>query len=387
MTKSLSDSERIDWIQLIRTQNIGPVSFFRLIKKFGTASNALEMLPEFSRQSGRKTPLIPSKRADAEREAKHAWNKGVQILAACEPEYPMPLRAIADPPPVIFLRGAVNLFEKKAVAIIGARNASGNGQKFARELAQRLGEEDIVIVSGLARGIDGAAHTASLKTGTIAVVAGGIDYIYPPEHDELTRMIANQGLILSERPLGAEPTARDFPRRNRLISGLCSGVVIVEAATKSGTLITARYALEQGREVFAVPGSPLDPRCRGANRLLRDGANWAESAEDILQALAEQNRALFEEDRDLDRLEDLFGDLKDKNHDFIGGLTHENEADLMSLRDEIYQFLGFTPIHRDEILRSIQAPPSYIADALLALTLGGDIEETSGGMFARRDCD
>lgn len=382
----LSETERLDWLQLIRTHGIGPITFFRLLNKFGSAGEALSQLPEFSRASGRKTPIVLANRKDCEAEIKRAWQTGTQIIAACEPEYPSLLRAIADPPPLLFLQGHVSLFDKPCIAIIGARNASGLGRKFARQLALDLGQAGFVIVSGLARGIDGAAHTAGLETGTIAVVAGGIDYIYPPEHSELTAEIAKRGVLLSERALGAEPTARDFPRRNRLISGLSRGVVIVEAAARSGTLITARYALEQGREVFAVPGSPMDPRCHGANSLLRDGATLVESAKDVIETLANQTRGAREGGSDN-------GDLFEGSGFSDNTATNAPSADSndidpewrAELRTQIFEFLGYSPIHRDEILRECDAPAGIIADILLELVLTGDIEEVSGGAFVRSE--
>jgi len=381
MEKSLTVEEKIDWLQLIRTPNIGPITFYRLIQKFETAASALEKLPEFSRQSGRKKPLLPAKRHDAEREFKQARRLGITLLAACEPEYPTPLKSIADPPPILYAKGHINLFNKPAVAIIGARNASATGLKMARTLATDLGQAGIVVVSGLARGIDGAAHAASLGSGTIAVVAGSVDHIYPPEHDELTHNIAKQGTIISERSIGAQPTSRDFPRRNRLIPGLSRGVIIIEAAAKSGTLITARYALEQGREVFAVPGSPLDPRSKGANSLLRDGATLVETASDILDVLANQSHRLKEGEQN-----DLFADVafsRPNDGSESDTIAREFSIDTEKLRREIYDLLSYTPLHRDEILRNHGAPPSYIADALLSLTLSGHIAESGGGTFIR----
>ncbi len=392
MAHSLTDEEKADWIQLIRTPNIGPITFYRLIKKFGTAAKALSVLPEFSRQAGRKKPLIPSDRQAAQDEIKTAWQKGIIIIAACEAEYPTALRAIADPPPIIFVNGHVSLFEKPAIAIIGARNASGIGRKFARQLSLDLGQAGYVITSGLARGIDGAAHGAALETGTIAVVAGGVDHIYPPEHDELTANIAKRGAIISERHIGAQPTARDFPKRNRIISGLSRGVVIVEAAAKSGTLITARYALEQGREVFAVPGSPLDPRSQGANRLIRDGATLVENADDIIQAIATQTRSLQETSDDEELMDNLFGPLNkpgkpvcagSKPPANMGDSVDDSPQDTKKLREDIFAFLSYSPIHRDEIIREFSATSGMIADALLDLVLCGEVTETSGGFFAR----
>jgi len=302
-----------------------------------------------------------------ERELKEAKKHGAQLIASHEDEYPAILKTIPDHPPVLYVRGATSLFEKPAVAIIGARNASGIGRKIARNLAADLGAAGYVVTSGLARGIDGAAHDAALKTGTIAVVAGGVDVIYPPEHDELTGRIAREGAVISECPMGAQPTARDFPKRNRLISGLSRGVVVVEAAAKSGTLLTANFALDQGREVFAVPGSPLDPRCQGANRLIRDGATLVENAQDIIDSLAAQ-RGVAASGRDL--------------FDWSEGMSEPDPAALASLRHQILELLSFTPLHRDEILREADAPPGLVADVLLDLVLTGEALEHDGGRFS-----
>jgi len=368
--RQLEHEERLDWLQLIRTPNIGPITFHRLLVKYGSASEALKALPDLSRKAGRGSPLKAADRSAAEQELIEADRGGARAIAACEPDYPNMLRAIPDYPPVIYLRGHPSLFEKPAVAIIGARNASGVGRKIARTLAADLGQAEIIVVSGLARGIDGAAHDAAMATGTIAVVAGGVDVVYPPEHQDLTARIAKQGALISESPVGYPPTARDFPKRNRLISGLSRGVVVVEAAAKSGTLITARFALEQGREVFAVPGSPLDPRCQGANRLIRDGAALVERAEDILEVLAAQNRSVKEGPRDLfDWTEEV-------------QMSEPDEAALMSLRKMILEILSFTPLHRDEILREADAPPGLVADALLDLVLAGEAVEYEGGRFS-----
>lgn len=368
--KKLTDAERVDWLRLIRTENVGPVTFARLLARFGSARGAIDALPHLSAKAGRKLPLKASPHSDAEAELQRAAECGARAIASCEPDYPRPLAAIPDAPPLIYLRGHSSLFEKPAVAIIGARNASSIGRKMARILTEGLGAQGFAIVSGLARGIDGAAHEASLKTGTIAVVAGGVDVIYPPEHDELTRRIAEEGALVSEQPPGAEPTARDFPKRNRIISGLSRGVVVVEAAAKSGTLITARFALEQGREVFAVPGSPLDPRCQGANRLIRDGAALTQSADDIIDVLAGQLRGAQEP--------------PEEPAEWIG----EPQADPFSVEESkrvpaaVRELLGFTPVHRDEILRDIDAPASLVIDALVDLALADEAEEHSGGRFS-----
>lgn len=370
LRSKLNDKERLDWLQLIRTPTIGPITFHRLLSKYGTAADALKALPDLARKAGRRAALKPADRDDAERELIEADRHGARLIAFCEEDYPPPLTAIPDPPPVIYLRGHASLFERPAIAIIGARNASGVGRKIARTLAADLGAADIVIASGLARGIDGAAHEATLTTGTIAVVAGGVDIIYPPEHDDLTARIASQGAIISECAMGRKPTARDFPKRNRLISGLSRGVVVVEAAKRSGTLITARFALEQGREVFAVPGSPLDPRCQGANRLIRDGATLVENAEDILDVLAAQRTGVAEGKRNLFDWAEVAGDRE------------PDPATVASIRRQVREILGFTPLHRDEILRELKVPPGLIADALLELVLTGEVTEHEGGRFS-----
>ncbi|MEQ1929506.1 MAG: DNA-processing protein DprA [Parvularculaceae bacterium] len=363
---ALSAAERLDWLQLIRTETIGPVTFFRLLARFGSAAAALRALPSLARSAGRASMLKPFDRADAEAELDRARALGARLIGAGEPHYPKMLKPVCDRPPLIYVRGHDALFEKPAVAVIGARNASAAGRKMARNLAEGLGRAGVVVVSGLARGIDSAAHEASLASGTIAVVAGGADVVYPPENAGLMHDIAERGLVFSERAPGSEPTARDFPRRNRLISGLSRGVVVVEAAAKSGTLITARFALEQGREVFAVPGSPLDPRCQGANSLLRQGAILVETAEDILSVLAEQNRGAHE----------------GKGPEDFGETGEPNGALLREVREAVREQLSFTPMHRDEILREVGALPGLVADALLELVLSGEAEEHSGGRFS-----
>jgi len=366
--RPLSPTERLDWLQLIRTESVGPITFSRLLARFGSAAAALRALPNLSRSVGRPVALKLFDRGDAEAELARADALGCRLLAAAEPDYPDLLRALPDRPPLIYVRGHTGLFERPAVAVIGARNASTAGRRIARLLAEGLGRAGVVVVSGLARGIDSAAHEAALASGTVAVVAGGADIAYPPENAGLMNDIADSGAVISERAPGWEPTARDFPRRNRLISGLSRGVVVVEAAAKSGTLITARFALEQGREVFAVPGSPLDPRCQGANGLLRQGAILVETAEDILAVLAEQNRGAREA-----RPPEDFGDAGEPD-----------PALIRDVRAAVREQLSFTPMHRDAILREVDAAPALIIDALLELVLSGEAEEHSGGRFSLR---
>ena len=271
----LTDDERLDWLRLIRSENVGPRTFLALVNQFGDAQAALGALPHLARRGGVNGAARICARAEAEREFKVARSAGVSFVALGEPGYPSRLRMIDDPPPLIAVRGQLAVLDRPMIAVVGARNASAAGIKLAGRLAREFGEAGLVVASGLARGIDPAAHRATLETGTVAALAGGHNRIYPPEHVELAAAILAQGAALPEMPLDWEPRARDFPRRNRLISGLAVGVVVIEAARRSGSLITTRLALEQGREVFAVPGSPLDPRAEGCNSLLKQGLEVA----------------------------------------------------------------------------------------------------------------
>lgn len=292
----LKDDEKLDWLQLARTPRIGPVTFFQLLQKFKTASSALNALPQFRTRS-KAGPPTPPNRHDVERELEAILAYGADILCACEADYPDRLVACGSPPPVLIVLGNTALLNKPAIAIVGARDASAAGRKIARDMAGQLGAQGHVIVSGLARGIDGEVHAASLHTGTIAVLGGGIDHIYPPQHERLYAELAANGLIVSESPFGYRAQARDFPRRNRIITGLSDGVVVVEAAERSGSLISARTAGEQGRDVMAVPGSPLDPRAAGTNRLLKQGAALVRNSDDVIEVLsAFPNRQLHAPD-------------------------------------------------------------------------------------------
>ena len=280
----LSDEQRLDWLRLIRSENVGPRTFRTLVNHYGGARAALDALPGLARRGGANSiSVFP--RADAEREIAAAQKLGVAFVAMGEPDYPRRLQMIDDAPPLLAVSGHLPVLASPMVAIVGSRNASAVGVKFAERIARELGEAGFVVVSGLARGIDSAAHRASVATGTIAVLAGGHEHIYPAENVGLLRSILPAGAGLTEMPIGWEPRARDFPRRNRLISGLSLGVVIVEAAKRSGSLITSRLALEQGREVFAVPGSPLDPRAEGTNGLIKQGATVVTQVDDILSVL------------------------------------------------------------------------------------------------------
>ncbi|MDB2439216.1 DNA-processing protein DprA [Hellea sp.] len=279
--RELSFAEKRAWLRLSRTPRVGPVAFRDLLGRYKTAEAAIKALPSIMR---RKSTAIPSA-AEIEAEMEQAEQMGVKILAACEADYPTYLRALDPPPPLISVIGRTDILHKPCAAIVGSRNASAIGQRFARQIAGELGEAGFTIVSGLARGIYANAHSGALRTGTAAVLGGGVDHVYPRQNAELYEAMTLDGALISESPLGYRATARDFPRRNRIISGLSMGVIVIEAAERSGTLITARYATEQNREVMAAPGSPLDPRTKGCNRLIQQGAALIENTQDIINCL------------------------------------------------------------------------------------------------------
>ena len=349
----LTDTERRDWLRLSRTERIGPVTFQNLITRFGSAGAALDALPDMAKRGGGKAFVLPDA-GDAAHELEQLAKLGGRMIASCEADYPQGLAALDAPPPLISVLGHPHLLKKEMVAIVGARNASALARKFADTLARDLGFAGLVVASGLARGIDAAAHEAALAVGTVAVVAGGVDVIYPPENDKLYERIKNQGVIISEMRLSEAPQARHFPRRNRLISGLSRGVVVVEAAEKSGSLITAQCALEQGREIFAVPGSPLDPRARGANRLIKDGATLTESAEDILAVLSPM----------------LGGDFREP--DAPAPPAPQNwDAEADRIRARVEEALSPAPVAIDELIRQLGAPAGAVLTVILELELAG----------------
>lgn len=359
----LSDRQRLNWLRLIRTPNIGPASFRDLINRFGSAEAAIEMLPELMRAGGaRRIARVPAL-AEAEAEMETAKRFGARFVCIGEPDYPATLRRMDNPPPVLAVIGSSTAFASPCVAIVGARNASLAGMKMARTLAADLGRQGYCIASGLARGIDTAAHQGSLPTGTIGVLAGGLDRPYPPENIELCREITESGgAILSEMPFGWEPRAQDFPRRNRIVAGLCLGLVVVEAAMRSGSLISARLAGEIGRLVFAVPGSPLDPRAAGTNGLLKDGAILVTGAADITGALAP-----------------LAGTTSPRSNlaeppDF-SQMPPPAEDD----RSRLIEALGPVPVEIDEIIRYTGLHPAQVFMILLELDLAGRLERHSGG--------
>jgi DNA processing protein len=364
------DSERLAWLRLARTENVGPVTFAMLIARFGTAQAALEAVPAMAARGGKKSFVLPPE-SEIACEFAALEKMGGRFLLSCDPQFPHGLAALDPPPPAIAVLGHAHLLARDMVAIVGARNASALGRRLAWTLARDLGEAGLAIVSGMARGIDAAAHEAALETGTVAVVAGGIDIVYPPENQALYDALRERGALVSEMRLGEAPQARHFPRRNRLISGLSRGVVVVEAAERSGSLITAQFALEQGREIFAVPGSPLDPRARGCNRLLREGATLTESAADVMGVLRPILGADFREPG--------------------GGAPPAPpaagwEAEADKVRAKVEEALGPAPVAVDELIRQIQAatgaPPQAVLTVLLELELAGRCARHPGNLVS-----
>lgn len=366
---ALTDRQRLAWLRLIRSDNIGPATFRELINHFGSADAALDALPDLSRRGGAARTLKITSVAEAEREIEFAHKHGAVFIGIGEPDYPPALRQIDAAPPLIAAKGDLSVATLPAVGVVGARNASISGAKFAAMMARDIGRAGYGVVSGLARGIDTAAHRATVESGTIAALAGGLDQPYPPENlgllDEITH---GRGLAISEMPFGWEPRARDFPRRNRLIAGMALGVVVIEAAARSGSLITARLAGEFGRLVFAVPGSPLDPRCEGTNRLLKDGATVTTGPQDVLEALAPISQL------------DLFSppDVEEPNSDGRDMAPPPSDDD----RSRIVEALGPTPVEVDDVIRHTRLSPSAVYLVLLELDIARRLERHPGGFVS-----
>jgi DNA processing protein len=361
---NLTDAQRIDWLRLIRSDNVGPRTFRSLVNHFGSTHAALERLPDLARRGGASRPGRICSEEDARGELAAGKKIGVRLIASCEAGYPPRLAVLDDAPPLLGVRGTPDVLMRPMIAIVGSRNASGAGHKFAGTLARDLGEAGFVIASGLARGIDQAAHRASIETGTVAVLAGGHDRVYPPEHEDLlATIIESGGAAISEMPMGHVPRARDFPRRNRLISGVALGVVVVEAALRSGSLITARIAAEQGREVFAVPGSPLDPRAAGTNDLIKQGATLTTAASDVIDAV-----------------EPIMGrPIGLREPDSGEPMNFEPDA---SDRARIVSLLGPSPVLLDDLIRMAGASPAIVRTVLLELELAGRLERHGGGLVS-----
>jgi len=358
--------ERLARIRLARTPRVGPVTFHEMLGHYGSAEAALDALPDMARTARLDTRATSA--AQILREAEALAELGGRFIIIGDDDYPASLAAIADAPPVLSVIGDAQLLSRPSVAVVGARNASVNGRRLASRFAAELGQAGQVIASGLARGVDAAAHGAALPTGTIAVLAGGVDIVYPPENEGLYRAIAERGAIVSEAPLGTRPQARHFPRRNRIVSGLSAGVLVVEAALQSGSLITARQAAEQGREVFAVPGSPLDPRARGTNRLIRDGAHLVEDSADVLAHLAAVPATI-----PAPRPAPVAA-VKARPQQ----IDKEQEEPHNPWRDQVISCLGPAPTPVDEVVRRCHVSPAAVAGLLLELELAGRLERHRG---------
>jgi DNA processing protein len=368
-------SREIDRLRLIRTEGVGPLTYRRVMQRFGSPKEALAALPELARLGGRQAPLRLCSTAEAEREMAAVQKLGARLLFLGDPDYPPFLAELVDPPPALTVLGDAALLSSRSVGIVGARNASVNGMRVAEHLGAELAERHLAVVSGLARGIDAAAHKGAMRTGrTIAAVGGGIDVPYPPEHAKLQAEIAANGAVVAEAPLGTAPLARHFPKRNRVIAGLSLGLVVIEAAFRSGSLLTARLANEAGRELFAVPGSPLDPRCRGSNDLLRQGANLTETADDVLANLPDHPRR-----EGLGR-DPLFrhaaSGLAEAPARFEA--DEADAAELAQARRLVPGLIGMAPVEVDEIARHCQLSIAAIMATMTELELAGRIEILPG---------
>lgn len=372
MPGGLSPEQRLAWLRLIRSENVGPQTFRSLVNHFGGAAAAIEALPELARRGGRRIRVCA--RSEAEDEFAEAERRGVRFVALGETGYPPALAAVEGAPPLLAVAGDLNVFHRPAVAIVGARNASSAGRSFAARLASELGGVGWLIVSGLARGVDAAAHAASIETGTVAVFAGGLDCVYPPEHADLASRIVGDGALVSEMPMGWQPRGRDFPRRNRIIAGISLGVVVVEAAVRSGSLITARLATEIGREVMAAPGSPLDPRCEGSNGLLREGATLITRSDHVIEALA----PLI--DRGLPPPPPISLAQAES-----AGFDPSEPAD--DERGRVLELLGPSPARIDEIVRQAGCDSRTVLVVLLELELAGRLERRPDGAVCLKDLD
>ncbi|MBI1326844.1 MAG: DNA-protecting protein DprA [Alphaproteobacteria bacterium] len=370
--KDVSSAEKLAWLRLWRTENVGPATFYRLLDRYQSAETALAHLPDLAKRGGRAKPLKAPETGAIEKEYEALLKYGGDFICAYEENFPVILSTLDDAPPVLSYMGNISLLQKPCFGVVGARNASLNGRKFTEKLARDMGEAGYTVVSGLARGIDTAAHEGSLKTGTVAVLAGGLDVIYPPENDKLYKAIADKGLLITEQALSQPMYPQIFPKRNRIISGLSEGTIIVEATMKSGSMITARLAAEQGREVFAVPGFPLDPRAEGPNYLIRQGAKLATGAEDILQELQEFKPRI--------NAQNLQQELQEKSTDIYINDNGDYTA-------QIYGILSSTPVTVDEIVRICQLSTGSVLSTLLDLELAGRILRLPGQRICRLEND
>lgn len=376
-SRPFNKTDLLNWLQLIQSENIGPKTFYELLNHFGDAALALEAAPELSRRGGAKRAIKICPRDKAEAWLERLETYGARLIAYGDTHYPTALAHIDTPPPLICMKGRIELAQRPVISIVGSRNASAIGLKLARNFAADIGKSGISICSGLARGIDTAVHQASIATGTIAVLAGGIDHIYPPENDKLHEEIAQDGLLISEMMPGTQPQAQFFPRRNRIISGISHGVLVVEAAKRSGSLITARFAAEQGRDVFALPGSILDPRASGTNHLIQNGAILALKPEDIIEALSLFSSSGFYEKETGIVLR------RDKNGGLATSVEKISPAEVSpKMRDKVISLLSTTPIDLDVLIRESGEKPALIHLALLELELANRLMRHSGNQIS-----
>ena len=394
---AMPSADAVAWLQLIRSRRVGPVTFHRLVGEHGSAQNALAALPGIAQTAGvHGYAVCPVEVALHEMAA--ARVAAAVMLLWGQPGYPAPLMDLPDAPPVLWAQGDISLLDRPMVAMVGARNASSLGLRMARRLAEGLGAHGLVVVSGLARGIDAEAHRAALETGTVAVQAGGVDVIYPEENAELAALIAAQGCRISEQPMSCVPQTRHFPQRNRIVSGLSRAVVVVEAAARSGSLITARNALDQGRDVLAVPGHPFDARAAGCNMLLRDGAILVRGAADVLEAIGVPHPVLRGNASHVDGIEHDVMPQHERPVDVasvpvppepapLPGPAPQRRAlaDIASVHSQILARLGPSPLAEDQLIRDLAMSPSALAPALIALELDGRIQRQSGGLLSRID--
>ncbi len=365
----------LDWLRLIRSRRVGAVTFHRLMAEHGSARAALAALPDIARAAGVENyEICPEGVAVAE--LRNAKAHGAKLILWGGPDYPASLTEIADAPPILWVKGNSALLRRPMVALVGARNASSLGLRMARRLAEGLGAGGQVVVSGLARGIDAEAHAAALNTGTVAVLAGGVDVIYPEENARLAAEIAEKGCLVSEQAMGVVAQTRHFPLRNRIISGMARAVVVVEAAAKSGSLITAKNALDQGREVMAVPGHPFDARAAGCNMLLRDGATLVRHAGDVAEALGLQGGFAPTAQDTLPEVPPVLPGPPPKARPL---------ADIAALHGQILARLGPSPLAEDQLIRDLALPPSVLTPALVSLELEGQILRAPGGLLSRVD--
>lgn len=359
--------EDIDILRLIRSENVGNRTFISLVKMFGSAGSALENVQDFAKRGGRSKPIKLCPASEAEKEIEALHKGGAKMLTYKDPSYSRLLLQIPDFPPVISYKGDKSLLGSKCVAIVGARNSSLNGKSFTGKIAAELAKHQITVVSGLARGVDTAAHTAALPR-TIGVIAGGIDHIYPPENAKLFAQMAEEGLIVAELAIGSQPLAQHFPQRNRIISGLSLATLVIEAGLKSGSLITANFALEHNREVFAMPGFPMDPRCQGTNKLIKDGAHVLESVEDILEHLP--------------NVDDLTNRLMELQDNTFAAMKVDYDLLTQEARNQVVEALSSTAVSVENLLQEVKLPIPVVYTILLELELAGRITRHPGNRIS-----